>query len=135
MHCSLLPAADHHTSHRTLPLRQQPRILFWILRAALKLALELALNPSWILAWVQVEQGRSRARDGALAAAQEGEQEWREEAARAVRERHILVRELEHEVRLDLKLRVSSPDALCVVYLSRTTASARTCLRYCTQLV
>ena len=47
----------------------------------------------------QVEQGRARAAREGLAAAQEGEIEWRGEAARAVRERHMLARELEHEER------------------------------------
>ena len=46
-----------------------------------------------MLSRMQMEQGRARARDGALSAAQEGEREWRDEAARAVRERGILGRE------------------------------------------
>ncbi|KAL1514675.1 hypothetical protein AB1Y20_003763 [Prymnesium parvum] len=52
-----------------------------------------------LLARMQSEQGRVRAvRDG-LVAAQEAEAEWRLEAARAFRERLIVVRELEHEER------------------------------------
>lgn len=50
-----------------------------------------------LLSRVQAEQGRALAMREGLLAAQEGEAEWRFEAARAVRERHVLVRELEYE--------------------------------------
>ena len=47
-----------------------------------------------LLSRMQVEQGRARAAREGLAAAKEGEIEWRGEAARAVRERQMLAREL-----------------------------------------
>lgn len=52
-----------------------------------------------LLSRMHVEQGRARAARDGLATAQEAEAEWRREASRAVRERQMLARELEHEER------------------------------------